>query len=214
MIQGALNWENKDALYCQENNAWETAEPGLDQCNTTMDANGRAAVVKDFEEYLSKPNIYGGTFHAQPEDDIGNFYRDPRNWPLLLKIRDLPLGIGKGQYRPERIPQYHPAAMKAVFNLSCLFFPGGATFEKIASLVWEGNAVGLCLKEPGHYICAVAYDAGMYQIAFKDPWSGNPWPGTRQDPCIPDQNNNKWMTKDDFKNIEGFYLLYEKIKVV
>ncbi len=210
MIQGALNWKDRNALYDQTNNAWETAEPGLDQCNCSMDAIARAALVKDYESFLQSKNVYGGLWHEQPEDSIANFYRDPRNRKLLQSIRMLDIGGGPGQVRPERVPQYRPAAMKAIFNIEAQFFMEGGTFERVAKLVWEGNVVGLCLKNPGHYICAVAFDDQTRQIAFKDPWPGDPWPGTKTDPSIPDQDNNKWMSAVDFRNVEPWYILYHK----
>ena len=199
MIQGAKYWDDRERLYVQTNNAIETLVPGLEYCGPSMDVLGCAG-LKDIE--VSK-NQYNGMWVCQPEDYITLYYIDKKNWPLFKKIRPLDLN----RYPPNRVPQYHPAAVKAVFGITSEYREDGS-FEKIVSLLWAGNAVGLCMKKPGHYICGLAYDDKTKQIGFKDPWPNNRWP----DNSVPDQNNNKWFSKEDYnKNIHRWYILYHKV---
>jgi hypothetical protein len=205
MTQGAKYWFDKDRLYIQDNNAIETLVPGLEYCGPSAMINCIAA-LRDLEN--TPMNDYGGRWEIQPEDYATAYFIDQRNVTHFKRIRG---DVDFRQYPPNRIPQYYPTAALNVFAHEARYCEGG-TFETIAKLLWEGNAVQLCIKSPGHYIAALAYDSSTMQIGFKDPWAGDRWPGGN---TLADQNNNKWFDKDAFNDdehgVQHWYIVYNKI---
>ncbi|MBN2354297.1 MAG: hypothetical protein JXD23_17135 [Spirochaetales bacterium] len=204
MIKGTKYWNTKGRLYIQEKAAWEQILPGFQMCGPTAAGNARAALV-DTDDGVAG---FGGTWAGRPADALSTFFATPSNWPALKNVRNLQLGWwGPGVYVPWEIPQYYPLAAKEVFGLDAQFSFNG-TFDKIAGFVSEGNAVQLCLKHPGHYITALAFDDETKRIAFKDPWSADRWPGGN---ALPDANGNKWFGRQDYDaNVEQWYIVYLK----
>jgi len=203
MIQGAKYWNDKKKTYSkQSNNAVETLIPGLEYCGPTAatmcdDSLTDAPVLPD-------KNEYGGIWRPQKEDDLTLFFIDESNWPMFRKIRnDVIYGHkkGAGQYPPNEIPQLYPYGVFHVFGLRGEF-RWKNNFEDCAKELWNGNAVQLCLENPGHFIAAVAYDEVTKEIIYNDPWPER-WP---------DGNGfNRRMGKDEFtKNMKAFYIVYYK----
>jgi hypothetical protein len=79
-------------------------------------------------------------------------------------------------------------------------FQFGNDFNKIASYLANGNAVQLCLINPGHYIAAVAYDDEKQEIIFNDPWPGR----------FADQNgfNRRMGRAEVAANVKTFFIVY------
>lgn len=194
MIQGAKYWNDKDRLYVQENNSFEVLLPGLEYCGPTAAVNCIAALYEDpFKGIV-----------IQPEDYLTAFLLDPHNLEMWKKIAPMNYGFASGQTPPNRVRQLDPYAVERCFGVRAEYKMGG-TFEKVASELWNGNAVKLCI--PGHYIAAIAYDAEQRQIGFKDSWVNDRWPGGD---TIPDVNNNKWFEKKHFEVISTNYVVYYK----
>lgn len=199
MIKGCLN-TGIDANFSQGNNVWEIADgPGYNWCNVACLVMGWAAVTPFFDHWR---NPWGGTWRPQPEDVLAEYFRDEiNNWPKFIGIRLLNLK----KYPPEQVPQYHPIALKEVLGVDGSF-EWGTTFDLVAGLTASGNAVELCLKNPGHYILANQYDDEKKLIGFKDPapevvrWKAETL----------DANGNKWFGVADMMNIESFYVTIKK----
>lgn len=200
MITGCKYWNDKDRLYIQERAAWEQVLPGLQMCGPTAAGNIRAALV-DRDEGV---NGFGGAWAERPADALATYFATPANWPELQNIRTLPLGWGAGQFPPWEIPQYYPIAVKKVFGLDAEFKYG--VFSDVVNELLAGNGVQLCLKVPGHYIAAIAYDDQAKKICFKDPWSGDRWPGN----SVTDENGNKWFGAIDYANVQPWYIVIKK----
>lgn len=188
----------ENANFSQANNVWEIADgPEYNWCNVTALVMGWAAVTPDFDSWK---NPFGGTHRIQPEDWLAEFFRDPKNFAEFMKIRPLDLRI----YPPERVPQYHPLAVQQIFGLQSMF-SWGTTFDLIASLIAPNRSVELCLKSPGHYVLANAFENG--KIGFKDPapevvhWKAETL----------DSDGNKWFGVADMNNIESFYVTIERV---
>lgn len=193
MIKGAKNWNNRKKVYrIQNNNLFEILKDGLWFCGPTSGAIAHDAVDSSIEK-----NPYGGDWLIQKEDYISSCFLTEVNWKEFKKIRKLNLK----KYPPYTVPQYYPWVIKKVFGREASFHWGG-TYEKITKLVWDGNAVQICLKEPGHYIVAVAYNDETGELIYHDPWPDR----------HPDRDGfAKRMSQDEFKrNVEDYYILYHK----
>jgi hypothetical protein len=137
-----------------------------------------------------------GEYRPQSEEVLMDFFNDPLNYAALSKARpDTPPDVWHGN----EVPQFYPAAVKAVFGVEAVFDWGG-DFFKVAACVWAGNAVQLCLVKPGHYIAAVAYDDVTREIIFNDPWPGR----------FKDGNGfNRRMGETEFKgNAKPYRIVY------
>jgi hypothetical protein len=138
-----------------------------------------------------------GTYAPQSEEVLMDFFNDPRNYAVLKAARpDTPPDVWHGN----EVPQFYPAAVKAVFGVKAVF-EWGADFDKTAAYLREGKAVQLCLVKPGHYIAAVAFDEGTREIVFNDPWPGR----------FKDGNGfNRRMGEAEFKeNVKPYRIVYE-----
>jgi hypothetical protein len=125
-----------------------------------------------------------------------DYFNDPRNYDLLKRVRpDTPPDVWHGN----EVPQFYPAAARAVFGIKAEFLWSNH-FDKIASFLVQGNAVQLCLVNPGHYIAAVAYDEDREEIIYNDPWPGR----------FPDGNgfNRRMGRAECAANVKPFLIVY------
>jgi hypothetical protein len=196
IIQGAKYWADKNKLHIQENNAFEILLPGLEYCGPTAAINCIEAL---YDNIARDKGI-----KIQLEDYLTAFMLDPNNLEMFNKIRALPYGFGAGKYPSNRIPQIYPYCVKQCFDVDAEYKEEG-DYEKIAQLLWNGDAVQLCI--PGHFIAALAYDSQINQIGFKDSWTGDRWPTGNS---VVDPVNNKWFTKTDFEKIAKWYIWYKR----
>jgi len=193
MTQGTKYWDNRDKCSRkQSNNAIETLVPGLEYCGPTAAAMAHDTLSNEFLE----PNLYGGLWSIQKEDYVTAFFLDTSNWPMFQKIRNLDFTV----WPPNEIPQYYPYMAKMVFGLDAEYKENG-NFEVIAKHVWEGNACQICLKKPGHFLIAVAYDDINKEIIYNDPWPERFQNG---------DGFNRRLREVDFDNIQNWYILYHK----
>ena len=197
MIKGCLNL-GPDAHFLQGNNVMDVIDgPALIKCSDEAIASGIYAVTQDPARRL-ETNPYGGAWACQMGDYLDLYFHDERNWSKFKARRDLPLThhqIKNGPpYQPERIPQYHEIAIKDVFGIGAQYCEG-ANFAAIASIVYDGTACILRMKNPGHYICAVCYDDEKLLLGFRDTAP------VRWLQHTIDSNKIKWMTATDFRGM-------------
>jgi hypothetical protein len=175
MIIGLPRWDDPDAYYSQENNAIEEIlqDAGnlkglgwLETCGPTAAINILAALGVSLN--VATP----GGWNPQPEDVLSLYLNDPRNHKVLGAVR---ADVKPDEIMGNRVPQYYPTAIKAVFNISA-DFAWGAVFSSIVRAIDNQRGVMLCMKKPGHYIAVVAYDRGTQELIYNDPWPGNSWP--------------------------------------
>lgn len=168
MIYGAKKWNDRTTFSIQTNNAIEAilkkigAPHWLETCGPTSAVNCLDAL--GWNTRIGLPG--GGT--VQSEDVLTLWLNDIKNRNEEKRART---NIEPEAFLGNEIPQYYPAALFAVFGVLAQYVEG-YTFESVASELKNGRAVMLCLKNPGHFIAAVAYDEEMQEIIYRDPWPG------------------------------------------
>jgi len=188
MIVGAKYWYDKNKYYIQTNNPTEEilrkslininklfAEAGIDKvvgflesCGSTGGLNC-SAVHYNKKECKERFEIkYPGGYKPQPEEVLNDWFNDPRNYALLEKVRT---DIGPEDLPGNRVPQYYPPAMMAVFGIKCEFI-WVATHHTLVDYFKQGYSIQLLLKSPSHYIAGVAYDLSTSEIIINDSWPG------------------------------------------
>nr|WP_315442302.1 C39 family peptidase [uncultured Treponema sp.] len=196
MIKGVKFWNARECYFVQTNNPTEeilrkrSDGVWLVSCGPSAAVTCIAAMGFDVE--VKTP----GGYKPQSEEVLMDFFNDPRNYPALQKVRpETPPDVWHGN----EVPQFYPVAVTAVFGVKARF-EWGAVFETVASELQNGKAVQLCLKKPGHYIAAVAYDDERDEIIFNDPWPGR----------FKDGNGfNRRLKRVDFSNVKPFRIVYE-----
>ena len=196
MIKGVKFWNARDCYFVQTNNPTEeilrkrSDGVWLVSCGPSAAITCIAAMGFDVE--VKTP----GDYKPQSEEVLMDFFNDPRNYPALQKVRpETPPDMWHGN----EIPQFYPVAVQSVFGVKARF-EWTAPFEKVIAELQAGKAVQLCLKNPGHYIAAVAYDDERNEVIFNDPWPRR----------FKDGNGfNRRLSKADFSNIKPFRIVYD-----
>ena len=198
MIKGTECWKERSAYFSQSNNPTETflkttlkdRAGWLVSCGPTVSVGCLAVMGKNVE--IACPGVY----KPQPEEVLMDYFNDPRNKKTLNSIRFVADAITKN-----RVPQYYPHAVYAVFGHRSNF-RWGMSFMSIAAYVGKGCAVQVCLKVPDHYVGIIAYDDEKYELLYNDPW------GER----FPDKRGGwqRRMGQREFEdNVQNFFIVYE-----
>ena len=196
MIKGVKFWNARDCYFVQTNNPTEEILRKRSDGVWLVSCGPSAAVtciaVMGFDVEVKTP----GDYKPQSEEVLMDFFNDPRNYPALQKVRpETPPDMWHGN----EIPQFYPVAVQSVFGVKARF-EWTAPFEKVIAELQAGKAVQLCLKNPGHYIAAVAYDDERNEVIFNDPWPRR----------FKDGNGfNRRLSKADFSNIKPFRIVYD-----
>jgi hypothetical protein len=199
--KGVQQWQSKNHYYSQENNPTEAYNKTrvndrggwLESCGPTSAVNCLAAMGKNVE--ITCP----GVFKPQPEEVLMDYFNDPRNSSTLKAVRDL--GVAGDSIPENRVPQYYPVAVRAVFGVSAKF-EWGATWDHIITELDRGRAVQICLTDPGHYIAVVAYtlDDGGF-LVYNDSWGSQYSDGKG--------GHNRFMNKIELQaNVEPYRIIY------
>lgn len=201
MISGAIHWNDRTRYFIQTNNALEAtlkrynAEESLVSCGPTMAVNCIAAMGGMVN--CEAP----GEWIPQPEDVLTLWFQDGRNWDELYRIRPETNPAGT-RYSPHEVPQYYPAAVKAVFDVTA-HFQWINDFSAVAHHLQAGEAVGLNLIEPGHYIAAVAYDDETDELIYHDPWPERHADGN---------GFARRMSRDEYNgNVKPYGIVFEEV---
>ncbi len=207
MIVGSKYWYDSNKYYIQTNNPTEEilrkslvkvnkllAEASIDKvigflesCGSTAGVNSSA--VHNYNLEIKCP----GEYQPQPEEVLNDWFNDPNNYPLLEKVRT---DIGPRDLPGNRVPQYYPPAMMAVFGIECEFI-WISTHHTLVDYFKKGYSIQLLLKSPSHYIAGVAYDLTTSEIIINDSW-----PGRFKDR----KGFNKRIS--DFENLQPFAIIY------
>lgn len=196
MIKGVKFWSDRECYFVQTNNPTEeivrkrSDGVWLVSCGPSAAVTCIAAMGFDVEV-----KTLGG-YKPQSEEVLMDFFNDPRNYSKLKAARpETPPDMWHGN----EIPQFYPVAVQSVFGVTA-HFEWKADFDKVAAELSAGKAVQLCLKKPGHYIAAVAYDDERDEMIFNDPWPGR----------FKDGNGfNRRLKRVDFSNVKPFRIVYE-----
>jgi hypothetical protein len=166
MIKGAKFWDDPQRYYTQENNPTESfLKATLDERREWLESCGPTAAVNCLSVIGANINVIcPGEYRPQPEEVLMDFFNDPRNRRDLKSIREV-----SNKIPGNRVPQYYPLAVRKVFG-AYANFAWEATLSKVSKYLLDGHAVQLCLKDPGHYIAAVAFDTTAQEIIYNDSW--------------------------------------------
>jgi len=196
MIKGTKYWNDPSKKYSQENNAIEnllstfTGKNQLETCGPTACVNALATTGHNVDITMR------GGASLQPEDVLTIWLNDPLNEGVLQEARG---DIDPKDYMDNRVPQYLPVAIQAVFRVESTF-SWGCDFDMTKKSVSNGQACVVLLKSPGHYITIKAYDNKTNELIYDDPWSNNYWPA-RSKGSSP---FNRRLKETDFENIDNF----------
>ena len=198
MIKGAKYWDNASkTYYIQTNNPTESllktfyrrvVKSWLETCGPTAACSCLGALGYDLE--ISTP----GSYRPQHEEVLSDYLNDPKTLEEREKVRE-----GVSHIPGGRIPQFYPLAVMRVFGAKGEF-QWLHNFDKIAGYLSQGKTVQLCLRNPGHYIAAVAYDDTNEELIYNDPWPGRTGKGF-----------NLRMKRSEYdKNVTNYIIVYEK----
>ena len=196
MIKGVQFWNDRACYFVQSNNPTEEIlrkrSDGIWLVSCGPSAAVTCIAAMGFDVEVKTP----GDYKPQSEEVLMDFFNDPRNYSQLKAARpETPPDMWHGN----EIPQFYPVAVQSVFGIKARF-EWTAPFEKVIAELQAGKAVQLCLKNPGHYIAAVAYDDERDEIIFNDPWPGR----------FKDGNGfNRRLKRVDFSNVKPFRIVYE-----
>jgi len=199
MILGQSGLTRKVHYFSQENNVIETftkkkyKKNYLESCGNTCGTMGSCMMSKKPKDIeVAKPKIW----QAQPEDYLFLYMNDFRLYKEFLSIRKLDL---KNEYPGNRVPQYYPNALKAVFDIDAIFI-WDVNKNYLINEIRKKNVVQICLKKPGHYILLTNFDTMTEEFIFCDPL-----------PSRKVLKNKGWMERisyDELKtNIQGFSIV-------
>lgn len=196
MIRGARLWADRDTYYMQANNPTEellrkrVEQSRLESCGPTAAVNCLAVLGYDLR--VSCP----GPWRPQPEEILMDWFHDPRNYEKLAAVRQ---DINPLQTPGNRVPQYYPPAVADVFGARA-DFAWVDRFDLIGEYLCKGYALQICLKNPGHFVAAVAYDDETDEVIYRDPWPDR----------LPDHNGfNRRLDLDEYtRNIKRYAITY------
>jgi hypothetical protein len=137
MIKGVQFWNDRDCYYTQTNNPTEEILRKRSDGSWLVSCGPSAAVTcvaaMGFNVCCGCP----GDYVPQSEEVLMDFFNDPRNYAALKAARpDTPPDVWHGN----EVPQFYPAAVKAVFGAAARF-EWGAGFDTIAAELQLGKAV-------------------------------------------------------------------------
>ena len=161
-------WEDRNTSRTQVNNSVEAilrksgVKGWLEDCGPTSATTGC-----DVLGYKVEIDLPGGA-QIQGEDALSIWMNDPVNIDALKAA--VP-GVDPSAYMNNEILQYYPFALAKVFGAKAEVRLG-QTFQNVADLVKEGNAVMIHLKNPRHYLCVVHFDEANAALIYRDPWPG------------------------------------------
>ena len=196
MIKGVQFWNDRACYFVQSNNPTEEIlrkrSDGIWLVSCGPSAAVTCIAAMGFDVEVKTP----GGYKPQSEEVLMDFFNAPRNYSQLKAARpETPPDMWHGN----EIPQFYPVAVQSVFGIKARF-EWTAPFEKVIAELQAGKAAQLCLKNPGHYIAAVAYDDERDEIIFNDPWPGR----------FKDGNGfNRRLKRVDFSNVKPFRIVYE-----
>jgi len=196
MIKGARLWADRDTYYSQQNNPTEellrkrVEQSRLESCGPTASVNCLAVLGYDLRV------LCPGPYRPQPEEILMDWFQDPRNYERLAATRQ---DINPLQTPGNRVAQYYPPAVADVFSAHA-DFAWINRFALLAEYLCKGYALQICLRNPGHYIAAVAYDEETEEVIYRDPWPDR----------LPDHNGfNRRLGVDEYiRNVKGYAIIY------
>ena len=197
MIVGARYWDDRERYYSQVNNPTEEqlrkhgTGSWLETCGATAAVTCLAALGYNLEV------ICPGAYRPQPEEVLADYLNDPRVYGELLKVRpDWDPKAAPGN----RVANYYPYAVMAVFRAQAEYIPA-INREGVIGHLLRCHAVQVCLKPPGHYVAAVAYDKATEEIIYHDPWPG-------RKPSWGGDGFGRRMTKTEEAAIQRYVVAY------
>lgn len=201
VIRGARYWEDKDRYFVQTNNPTEellrkrVEQSRLESCGPTAAVNCLAVLGCELDV------LCPGPWRPQPEEILMDWFQDPRNYERLAAIRQ---DVNPLATPGNRVPQYYPFAVADVFGAHA-DFAWAERFALIGEYLCKGYSLQLCLKNPGHFIAAVAYDDETGEIIYRDPWPER----------LSDRDGfNRRLDLDEFNsNVRRYVVIYTGGKV-
>ena len=204
---GLKYWKNdrpdkNGTYYVQDNNATEKLLAKSHNKDQYLETCGPTSAVSLLSARGDDINCnFPGEYQMQPEDALTIFFHDPQNRPVLEAAR----ALRQDQWFGNRIPQWYPVAIQAVFGVECSFHWGLLKIDQLKELLSRNIGVMLQLNNPGHYIAVVAFDYTKDEIIYNDPWPGNYWPERLRG----SSGERRQITMDEYySNIANFHILF------
>ena len=193
--------KDEKCYYSQANNSIESIlskfvrSKQLETCGSTAIVNAIATMFGE-QDFL----LAGGGM-LQPEDVVTCWLNDPANQRELQLAR---LDIAPSDYMGNRVPQYFPNVVKAVFGRQASF-SWGADFDDIRKLTDNGQAIICCLKDPSHYITFKDFNIETNELIYDDPWPSNYWPDRHKGKS----GFSRTMNLEEFEsNVQGYKVVF------
>jgi hypothetical protein len=171
---GALLWNDREAYYRQDDNPAEhllkVRSPGrgwLETCGPTAAVNcvvGVGAPVAC---------LTPGGYHPQPEQVLCDCLNDPHHFADLRREWN---GLDPEKVAGNEVAQWYPWAVTKVFGTVDCEFVGRMGPDEAADRLSRGQALQICLINPGHFVAVVAFSPEENAFIMNDPWAGR-WPG-------------------------------------
>lgn len=197
MVKGLPHWQDRNRYYTQTNNSIEAFHKAEGKTKGWTESCGptSATTILDMMGIMVEVGTPGG-WKPQPEQVLWDYLNDPRNYPKFAQARP---NLAPGSVPGNQVPQYYPVAVKEVFGGRCEF-RATIRFDDVAQWVAAGKGVQLCLKSPGHYIPAVAFDEQSGELMFHDPFPDR----------FPDGNGfARKLTRAEFQsNVQPYGVFY------
>jgi hypothetical protein len=181
----------KDEIQEMQNS---TPKMWLETCGTHSNSNAIMATRKDPNDFILSLSSNGRWYPRMP-DILALWLNTPQNYSKMLSVRS---SLDPDSYFGNEIPQYYPITVKEVFGVDCSF-NDNHTWATLVSNIKIHSAVVLCLKIPGHFICAIGYDDSANEIIYVDPYPPRQpidWKKARMGPI---EHNN---------NVQPFIIIY------
>jgi len=157
MIEGALYHDDRTRYCIQTNNPTEQIlrkrreADWLESCGPTAAVNCLSALGHNVAV------LCPGAWQPQPEEILLDWFHDPRNARFVGSVE-----------MPNRVLSLYVPAVEAVFGIQTIVVP--LRLDALREYLETNHAVQLLLKQPGHYIAAVAWDSETEEILYWDSW--------------------------------------------
>jgi len=164
MIKGCKYWYERKTFSIQTNNGVEAILRNWSKRTSGyLETCGPTAAINILDAMGVPTGVHSPALASiQPEDFLTIWMNDPKNHPGL----GIPTDTMVNEWA-----QAYPNAIKTVFGVPCRFLER-QSFEWVSAMVSSGVGVMLCLKDPGHYVAAVAFDSVAAELIYRDPWPG------------------------------------------
>jgi len=194
------NATSDDSYFPQTDNPTEEFLRKFGTKNWTQSCGPTAATMLVKAVGGSIGTITPGGYRPQPEEVLMDWFNDPKNYPVMERIRpDTPPDV----YIGGRVPQFYSEAVYAVFGVPARF-DWACHWNDVLEYIQKNIGIMACLKSPGHYVAIIGFNKQAQEVIYHDPWPENYWPSTLQGTP---GSFRRMQQAEFFKNVQPFKVL-------